>query len=84
MTDTALQQLDHYVEADVDMGLGDPSGRDVCTIHRQSCRRSVLAGQTRCVLDIVPASNFLQLPETPYPAFVSHELTQVHLLARQN
>ena len=79
MTDTTLKKIDHNIETNVDMSIGDPSGRDVCTIHRQAGRGGVLARQTGCVLDTVPTSNFLQLPEAPYPTFVSHVATQILL-----
>src|SRR5262249_10966569 len=50
----ALENVEHDVEIDVDVGAGDTARRNGGHVHRQLGRGHVLGGQAGLVLDAVP------------------------------
>ncbi len=52
----ALEDVEHHLEADVNVGAGDAAGRDGGEVHRQLLRADVLGRQPGPVADAVPAA----------------------------
>src|SRR5262249_7367172 len=56
VTHPALEDVEHDLEIDVDVGVGHAAGRDGGDVHRQLPAADVLGRQARLVLDAVPAA----------------------------
>ena len=57
VADPALEDVQHHLEADVDMGEGDAAGWNRGDVHRELFGPDVLARQPRFVLDPIPAAD---------------------------
>ena len=55
MTNPALQDIEHQLEPDVDMSIGDAAGRNRRHVHRQLGRADILGAHSDLVLDVIPA-----------------------------
>src|SRR5258708_4241297 len=56
MPHAALEDVEHYLEAHVDVGVSHAAGRDSRDVHRQFLRSDILTRQTRLVPNAVPST----------------------------
>src|SRR5207247_967362 len=56
MTHAALEDVEHDLKIDVDMGIGHATGRNGGDVHRQLLRADVLCREAGLVLDAVPST----------------------------
>src|SRR5262245_18884690 len=54
VADAALENVEHHLEADVDMGVGHAAGWNGGDVHRERLRADVLARQSFFVVNAVP------------------------------
>ena len=59
VADAALEDVEHHLEADVDVRVGDAAGRNRGDVHRQRLRADVLARQAFFVVNAVPVAAVL-------------------------
>ena len=57
------QDVEHHLEADVDVRVGDAAGRNRRDVHRQLLRADVLPRQPDLVVDAVPVAAVVAVPD---------------------
>ena len=62
--DPALEDVEHHLEADVDVRVGDAARRNRRHVHRQLLRPDVLGRQSHLVVDAVPVAAILRRART--------------------
>jgi len=78
VTHTALKDVEHHFEVNVNVRVGDAARRDGRNIHRELPRSDVLAGKSGLVADAIPAARQSRAADHQYSLVAFHIGRQIY------